>query len=332
MDGFCLTGYFDLLSKKEKGLDAFCDKICSKIRESRFCVAMLNDPVIKSHNDQTRNTSEIIRAPRANVYYELGMAITLEKSVIPVIRKGFELPFDDQSLDSIVYEDLADLEEQLKSSILPTLLKKKKEFKTNDSKQVDQIYDPLYAEFALHISKKDRFTPYRSSTYQRIRNQYQFALIKKDLQEEIKLFYAKIEEFNARIHRAERIIREISVKQISSFFKIPHNRSLSISVNLETDDGQSSPNLNQILIRGTTPELYYETQGIIKWIKKITYSINNPNHDRYEFDSETFKTFFDKCKKAIESNEDIIDMRELEEQLRINGEGLKKKSLQLCTQ
>jgi hypothetical protein len=43
LDGFGLAGYFALLSDEEKGLDAFCDKICSKIRVSQFCVVMLND-------------------------------------------------------------------------------------------------------------------------------------------------------------------------------------------------------------------------------------------------------------------------------------------------
>ena len=41
-------------------------------------------------------------------------------------------------------------------------------------------------------------------------------------------------------------------------------------------------------------------------------------------------TIFDKCRETVESNEDIIEMRELEELLRTKGEELKKKLIQLC--
>ena len=335
LDGFSLEGDFALDNYNKKGEDAFCGKICSKIRESPFCVAMLNDPLIKRQDTLTRKKSEKIRAPRANVYYELGMAIALEKSVIPVIRAEFRLPFDIQILDTIKYKDLADLKEQLKKSILPTLLKKKKEFKTNNSKLVDNIYGPLYNEIVDFISKTDRFTRHSDSKYQLIRShsKHLFDSVEEDLQEEIKLLYDKIKEFNSRLAHSARIIQKIVAENISIYFNVPLRPNLSIYIDLDTEDsGQVSPTINLILIRKTTPELYFETQGIAKKITKIKYRVDTPSHPLKNIDAETFNNFFEKLREVVESNRDIIDMRELEEQLRINGEGLKKKILQLCTQ
>jgi hypothetical protein len=99
-------GEFALLNEKAKGLDAFCDNICSKIRGAPFCIALLNDPVISKRVEGKKRELKLVRVPSANVYYEFGMAVALEKNVIPVIRKGFKLPFDVQHLDAIVYDDL----------------------------------------------------------------------------------------------------------------------------------------------------------------------------------------------------------------------------------
>ncbi len=75
--------------------DIFCEKICTKIIEARFCVAFLNDvPVAGS----------TVSAPNPNVYYEYGLMIALRKLVIPLIKKGGPLAFNIQSLDSIIYE------------------------------------------------------------------------------------------------------------------------------------------------------------------------------------------------------------------------------------
>jgi len=190
LDGFNLTGYFALLSEKEKGLDAFCDKICSKIRESKFCVVMLNDPVIKGRDGQTRKTSESFRAPSANVYYEFGIAKALQKPVIPLIRSDLRLPFDVQQLDAIIYDDLLDLRKKLRNSILPMLTKSKKEFRSINSKEVEHIYGLLYNEVSHFLSKPDRFTTFNPSQYQGILVNYRhkFDIIEKNLQEEIETF------------------------------------------------------------------------------------------------------------------------------------------------
>ena len=334
LDGFGLAGYFALLSDEEKGLDAFCDKICSKIRVSQFCVVMLNDPSIQCGNEKSQAKSDSIQVPSANVYYEFGIAVALGKPIIPIVRKGFRLPFDIQHLDAIIYTDKLDLKKKLKPSIRSTLTKKKKEFKVSGSKIIDVIYGPLYNEISNFLSKKDRFTKFNPSKYQGIKNQYKYLLdtIGKELQEETNSFYIKIEELNTRINRAKRIIQEIVAKQISDFYSLSYDKNLTIHVNLETDVGGTLPTLSQILIRKTTPKHYFETQRAVRRIRNITYTLEHPDHVRKQIDEKEFRMIFDKCRETVESNVDIVGMRALEEQLRIDGEELKTKLLQLCKQ
>jgi len=334
LDGFDLAGYFALLSDKEKGLDAFCDKICSKIKVSQFCVVMLNDRSIQCGDEKSQAKSDSIRVPSANVYYEFGIAVALGKPIIPIVREDWsKLPFDIQHLDAIMYTDKLDLK-KLKPSIRLTLTKKKKEFKVFDSKIIDDIYGPLYNEISNFLSKKDRFTRFNPSKYQRIKNQYKYLLdtIGKELQEEMNLFYMKIEEFNTRIDRAKRIIQEIVAKQISDFYGLSYDRTLTINVHLETDVGGTLPTLSQILIRKITPEQYFETQRVVRQIRNITYTLEYPDSRRKPIDEKEFRTIFDKCRETVESNADIVGMRALEEQLRIDGKELKTKLFQLCKQ
>lgn len=120
---FGFKGYFALLSEEEKGLDAFCDKICSKIRSCVFCVVLLNDPIVHECIDKETRQPQSVRAPSANVYYEFGIAVALEKKVIPLIRKDMEPPFDIQHLDAIPYANLEELQEKLRSSVKATLVR-----------------------------------------------------------------------------------------------------------------------------------------------------------------------------------------------------------------
>jgi hypothetical protein len=73
LNGFGFQHSFALLNEREKGLDAFCDKICSKIKEAQFCIVLLNDPLSKF--------SDCVRVPSANVYYEFGLAVAQKKGV-----------------------------------------------------------------------------------------------------------------------------------------------------------------------------------------------------------------------------------------------------------
>lgn len=115
---FGYDGYFALLSEKEKGLDSFCDKICSKILGSQFCVVMLNDPIIQPEQyPDSAKKGVVLRGPRPNVYYEYGIAVAANKNIIPVMRRDMKLPFDVQHLDAILYTPLDELRTKLMVAI-----------------------------------------------------------------------------------------------------------------------------------------------------------------------------------------------------------------------
>jgi len=334
LNGFGLKGYFALLSEKEKGLDAFCDKICSKIREAQFCVAMLNDPVDPRHVEGSGGRSESIRTPSANVYYEFGMAVAIGKNVIPVVHKGLRLPFDVQHIDAIYYDSIRDLKRKLKKPILANLRRKPKEaaITAADSELVKLVYGPLYNEIDRFLSRRDKFSSFSHSNYDVILSQYKYLLdtTKADLRKKIRLFYDELEEFNNSIHVAERTIHEIVEGAISDFFEIPTKNSRSISVGLVTDTSHILPTLDQILIRKTTPELYLQATGSLGSIRRITYKLVTPDYPEKDIDPMDFKGLFKKCREQVESNPKIMRMRELATDLEVNGKDLKRKLKQFC--
>lgn len=121
LKGVGLEGYFASMSKKEKGLDIFCDKICTKIMSSIFCIAVLNDPVLSNCEGDSSGNKENSRVPRANVYYEYGLAVAMGKKVIPVARGDMKPPFDVQQIDTVRYENQEDLQTQLIPILVDTL-------------------------------------------------------------------------------------------------------------------------------------------------------------------------------------------------------------------
>ena len=327
LSGFGLDGYFALLSEEQKGLDAFCDKICSKIQESRFCVVMLNDPVVELVDKSTKAKIGSFKAPSANVYYEFGMAVALKKPVIPVIRSGSKLPFDVQHLDAIVYNDALDLKEKLKKPILSSLTKREKLAGVSDSILIHIIYGPLYTEIDRFLSKKDKFAVYNPSRYQRIlvESKHWFDTIEPNLHEEIEKFYKKLQEFNSLVQAAERIISEIVTRQLLDFSE---DRPQDIHVELETDIGKITPTLSQILIRKTTPERYFQAQGIPRSVKGIKYTLEILNR-RVEIGKGSFTRLFKKCEKEVENHSKVARMRKLRANLDNQGKELKGKLFKL---
>jgi len=157
-----------------------------------------------------------------------------------------------------------------------------------------------------------------------------FDIIHIDLQKEIEEFYSEIQEFNTCINASEKIIPQIVAQQISEIIKIPFQKSLSISVELETDSSQILPYLNQILMRKTIPEKFLEIQGNFEEIKRITFKLRRPDLSDEIIPLKTFELIFDKCRNEVEKNKKISRMRELDINLRNKGEALKKKIFPLC--
>jgi len=134
MKEFNLNPYFATKEDREKGLDAFCDKICSKILQSRFCVVLANSPKNKLVTTSFPPEKQIktkfpnfpayekILYPSPNVWYEIGLAIGNGKRILPLFRKTSEnLPFDVQHLDFDFFTSQKILEEKLRKTI-PLLL------------------------------------------------------------------------------------------------------------------------------------------------------------------------------------------------------------------
>lgn len=327
LEGFGLKGYFALLSEEEKGLDAFCDKIRSKIIESQFCVVALNDPVVDKRIEGTIDKFVKVRVPSANVYYEFGMAVALGKNIIPIIHSGFRLPFDVQHLDAIEYDDINDLKRKLKSSVLATLKKKTKEPAPANTQLVRLVYGPLYNEIDHFLSRRDKFAQFAPNQYNTILVQSKYLLdtIDVDLHKEIASFYRDLEEFNNIMIEAEGIVRQIVIKEISDFEGVRLSSLRTISVGLETETGQILPTLDQILMRKTTPELYLQAIGGSGTVKRITYKLRMPDHSEREIDSNLFGFLYRKCMEKVENDPRIARMRELEAGLELKGKEVKGK-------
>lgn len=81
------------VNERAYGQDIFCTKICGKIIESRFCLVLLDDSIIKNKN-----------IPNPNVYYEYGLMTALQKHIIPLQKDDLKLAFNIQSYDTIKYK------------------------------------------------------------------------------------------------------------------------------------------------------------------------------------------------------------------------------------
>lgn len=76
------------------GQNAFCQKICSKIITSQFCMVLLN-----------HDSKEGQLIPNANVNIEYGLMLGFNKYVIPFQREKQALPFNVAGLDTVKYAD-----------------------------------------------------------------------------------------------------------------------------------------------------------------------------------------------------------------------------------
>ncbi|MEK6636095.1 MAG: TIR domain-containing protein [Planctomycetota bacterium] len=76
------------------GQSAFCQKICSKIITSQFCIVLLNE--------DDKNGQLI---PNANVNMEYGLMLGFNKFLIPFQRESHSLPFNVAGLDTVKYNN-----------------------------------------------------------------------------------------------------------------------------------------------------------------------------------------------------------------------------------
>jgi hypothetical protein len=99
------------------GQDIFCTKICGKIIEAQFCIAILDDISESVHGKN-------VNIPNPNVYYEYGLMTALDKYVIPLQKEGQDLAFNIKTHDTIRYSPgdvSAEIEKALKEAIRITV-------------------------------------------------------------------------------------------------------------------------------------------------------------------------------------------------------------------
>lgn len=317
LKGFGFIGNFALLSEKAKGYDAFCDKICSKIKQAQFCIILLNDP----HHSQ----DNVLRVPSANVYYEFGMAVAQGKSVIPILKRGFKLPFDVQHLDAIIYDDIEDLKIKLKAPIVATLRKQQTPLTNNSDELQKQVYGPLYNEIHSFLTRSDRFSEFYGNQYSSILASYKYLLHKMDpiFQKKIGQFYSNIENFNRDLSFAQQVITGIVGNVLDSVFPVEKGRTVRMEIALTNARGQTTlPTLEQFLVRKVTPQTWYNAFGNSEIVLNVRYTVQISGYSDRRLTTAEGNTLFAKCQAIVEKNTEIIKLRKLERSLVRKGKEL----------
>jgi hypothetical protein len=124
------------VDQREFQKDIFCEKICTKIIESQFCIVILNDVMDMQDN---------VRIPNANVYYEYGLMTAFRKKIIPVQLIDQTLAFNIQSLDTLKY-NRKDFASQIEEAIKMTLLNIEEE-----QNKRNQQFDESRLEWTLDL-------------------------------------------------------------------------------------------------------------------------------------------------------------------------------------
>ena len=76
------------------GQHAFCQKICSKIITSQFCIVLLNHDLKDGQS-----------VPNASVNMEYGLMLGFNKYLVPFQHESQALPFNVAALDTVKYDD-----------------------------------------------------------------------------------------------------------------------------------------------------------------------------------------------------------------------------------
>jgi len=122
------------------GQDIFCTKICGKIIEAQFCIAILDD-------NATNLKSGKLNIPNPNVYYEYGIMTSLGKYVIPLQKEGDDLAFNIKTHDTIRYSP-GDVSAEIDKALITAI---KVTVEERESSMADIIPDYMYRSFlAVH--------------------------------------------------------------------------------------------------------------------------------------------------------------------------------------
>lgn len=137
------------VDEREYQKDIFCEKICSKIIESMFCIVILNDVTNKNGN---------VLKPNANVYFEYGLMTALRKYIIPIQKEEQKLAFNIQSLDTLKYNSKNfpdEISNAIKSMLLKIEVTKQKRNLKSKNRKLEWILDEMgYVKINASFRKK----------------------------------------------------------------------------------------------------------------------------------------------------------------------------------
>lgn len=119
---FMLTPF----SESAQNIFNCCQEVCSDFNlnlvrgDEDFTTSDIYSDIIR-YIVKSRFIIANIDGKNPNVFYELGVAHTLSKAVVLISNKSFDIPFDIQNYRIIFYNDIEELEHDLKNS-LPAIL------------------------------------------------------------------------------------------------------------------------------------------------------------------------------------------------------------------
>ncbi len=76
------------------GQQIFCQKICSKIIQSQFCIVLLNNETVGG-----------VEKTNANVHMEYGLMLGFNKYILPFQHEDYRLEFNVAGLDTVKYDN-----------------------------------------------------------------------------------------------------------------------------------------------------------------------------------------------------------------------------------
>lgn len=181
--------------------DIHCEKVCTKIIESKFCIAILSPP------DDTAN-------PNPNVYFEFGLMSGLAKKIIPILPVEASLPFNVQSLDTVRYSS-GDLTKKVRAAVEATLAAVREDEIRTQGVGVPLRSLTLYLELSGH--RQGVASQVTSGTHFKVFGEWKFAAVVRgasdipELLRRVNLLSARIEnEAQKRQKRIEAMEFEIA--------------------------------------------------------------------------------------------------------------------------
>ena len=267
------------IDEREFQKDIFCEKICTKIIESQFCIAILND---------VKDSKDGINKPNANVYYEYGLMTAFRKKIIPIQLDGHHLAFNIQSLDTLKYNP-KDFPAQIEDAIRLTLLGIEEEEKIKHNR-----YDESNIEWSIDLMGLVRAD-------ERFRFRHERTISTKSLG--FQPFFKPVEKtlYFVGIFRPEDKTRDIIL------------RSKMLTLRIKNYCDQIKTEMEELQEQNDHRQRPMVTDRIIEHEKTIS-QLSNSNILIIKEDIEQSKKFIESYKKSVEDQGFSLNMEVLDDE------------------